>query len=368
MTSDSFDARLDGTVLMERSIERAAAASVADVEMRRFRLADERIDIRFVGAEAADPLCQALGHLAIAADADEGSPSFAIDVLDSAAAGVELSPVLQFIMRAAGVPNLGTRHEIPELTTDRTRAIAIPWDGVLAMYDRERARAWMWVADHRKLPLWDFGAPFRSILNWWLSDTGRFCVHAAAVGTDRGAVLITGKGGSGKSTSALACLGSELQYLSDDYCVIETDPAPVVRSLYSTGKLRGEVDLARFPHLRPWISNAERIGEEKQLMFLHEHAPDALLAAAPLRAIVLPSIVPEGPTRLSPISGGTALRALAPTSMFQLPDSGPAALTTMAALVRSVPSYVMEAGPDVTEIPGAIAALLTELDPEAVQS
>lgn len=355
------DDRLDGIELMQRSVERAVADPTAEVETRWFEIAGAQVSVRFVGAAAAEPLTRALGHARTPVP-ESTDAAFHLDVLDSAASGAELSPVLQFLMRAAGVPNLGTRHEIPELTTDRCRAIAVPWDGLLAMYDRDTARGWMWIADHAALPLWDFGAPFRSILNWWLSDTDRHCVHAAAVGSERGAVLITGKGGSGKSTSALACLGTELGYLSDDYCVIETQPTPIVHSLYSTGKLRGETDLARFPHLRSWVANIERIGEEKQLMFLAEEAPDALLAAAPLRAIVLPSIVPEGPTRLSPISGGTALRALAPTSMFQLPDSGPAALAMMASLVRTIPSFVMEAGPDVSEIPGVITSLLADLN------
>lgn len=359
MTSN--DGRLDGIELMQRSVERAVADPTVEVETRWFEIAGAPVAIRFVGDAAAGPLTRALGHVRTSVPESAGA-AFHLDVLDSAASGSELSPVLQFVMRAAGVPNLGTRHEIPELTTDRCRAIAVPWDGMLAMYDRDTARGWVWIADHTRLPLWEFGAPFRSVLNWWLSDTGRHCVHAAAVGSEHGAVLITGKGGSGKSTSALACLSSELRYLSDDYCVIETQPAPVVYSLYSTGKLRGETDLARFPHLRRWAANIDRIGEEKQLMFLAEEAPDALLAEAPLRAIVLPSIVPEGPTRLSPISGGTALRALAPTSMFQLPDSGPAALATMASLVRTIPSFVMEAGPDVSEIPVVIATLLADLD------
>ncbi|MEM9465651.1 MAG: serine kinase [Actinomycetota bacterium] len=351
------DERLDGIELLSRSIERAIENG-ASVETDSFAIAGATVEFRFVGADARPPLTQALGHLRGTGAAGDG---LRVDVLDGAAADADLTPLLRFVMRAAGVPNLGTRHEIPELTTDRGRAIAIPWDGVLAMYDREQARAWVWIADHTALPLWDFGAPFRSVLNWWLSDNAKHCVHAAAVGDEHGAVLLTGKGGSGKSTSALACLGSQLGYLSDDYCIVEAGDQPQVHSLYSTGKLRGETDLARFPHMRPWISNHERIGEEKQLMFLHDHVPEALMTSAPLRAILLPTVVPEGPTRVEPISGGAALKALAPTSMFQLPDSGPAAFATMAALAKRVPSFVMHSGPEVSTIPNVIEALLADL-------
>ena len=103
-------------------------------------------------------------------------------------------------------------------------------------------------------------------------------------------------------------------------------------------------------------------------MFLADHAPEALMISAPLRAILLPTVVPDGPTRVEPISGGAALKALAPTSMFQLPDSGPAAFATMASLVKRVPSFVMHSGPAVDTIPDVIEALLAELaegDPHA---
>ena len=351
------DHRLDAIDLLARSIERAIDAG-ASVEDDRFAIAGSTVTFRFVGAAARPLLTQALGHLR---GLDAAGDGLHVDVLDGAAADAGLSPLLEFVMRSAGVANLGTRHEIPELTADGSRAIAIPWDGVLAMYDRDLSRAWVWIADHTALPLWDFGAPFRSVLNWWLSDHAKHCVHAAAVGNDHGAVLLTGKGGSGKSTSALACLGSQLRYLSDDYCIVEAGADPEVHSMYSTGKLRGETDLARFPHLRPWVSNIERIGEEKQLMFLADHVPEALMTSAPLRAILLPTVVPEGPTRVEPISGGAALKALAPTSMFQLPDSGPAAFAAMASLVKRVPSYVMHSGPEIHTIPTVIETLLAEL-------
>jgi hypothetical protein len=45
---------------------------------------------------------------------------------------------------------------------------------------------------------------------------------------------VAGKGGSGKSTTALACLDSPLVYASDHYCSLTNEPAPYVYSLYDS--------------------------------------------------------------------------------------------------------------------------------------
>ena len=62
-------------------------------------------------------------------------------------------------------------------------------------------------------------------------DKGYQLVHAAAVGSEAGAVLISGKGGLGKSTTALSCLGKGLTYVGDSHVVVQLDPFPRVHSL-----------------------------------------------------------------------------------------------------------------------------------------
>ena len=46
-------------------------------------------------------------------------------------------------------------------------------------------------------------APFRTILTWWAADHRLALVHAAAVATGDGAVVLAGTSGAGKSTTAL---------------------------------------------------------------------------------------------------------------------------------------------------------------------
>src|SRR5205823_136180 len=80
--------------------------------------------------------------------------------------------------------------------------------------------------------------PLRHILHLWLASRGVQFVHAGAVGRPSGGCLIVGKSGSGKSTSTLATLGSELLYAGDDYVGVSvTTGGAHVHSIYGCGKL-----------------------------------------------------------------------------------------------------------------------------------
>jgi hypothetical protein len=180
------------------------------------------------------------------------------------------------------------------------------------------------------------------------------------VGLPDGGVLLVGKGGSGKSTSALVSLDSELRYAGDDYAMVSLSPQPMVHSLYSSGKVHAD-NLSRLPHLVPALSNAAVLDTEKGVVFVQEHFPGRLIEGFPLRAIVLPTISGGPVTRTVPASRAAALAALAPSTVFQLHNSGAEALRYSAQLVREVPAYVLELGANVSDVPPVLLALLQEL-------
>jgi hypothetical protein len=230
----------------------------------------------------------------------------------------------------------------------------------LSAVDLGADRAWYWVADPTALPYWELAAPIRQILHWWMATRGHQQVHSGAVGTPDGGVLLVGKGGSGKSTCALASLVSELRYAGDDYTMVSVEPRPWVHSLFSSGKVHPE-NLSRLPHLKPALWNGERLATEKAVLFVDQYFPDRPIEGFPLRAIVLPTITGGTHTRAGPTSRAAALVALAPSTVFQLHTAGSEALQYMTHLARKVPAYVLELGTDVSEIPGVILALLDEL-------
>jgi len=186
-------------------------------------------------------------------------------------------------------------------------------------------------------------------------------VHCRGIGHGTGGVLLPGKGGSGKSTTTLACTASDLAILGDDYCAV--DPATGrAHSLYNTVKLKAEEDVARFAHLQPFIDNVERVGEgddrERSMVFLHRHFPGRMLAGMPLKAILIPRVTGRRETAIAPASAAAALKALAPSTIFQLAGNERPAFQALVRLVRSIPAYEIGLGTEISAIPGVISRFL----------
>jgi Coenzyme PQQ synthesis protein D (PqqD) len=217
------------------------------------------------------------------------------------------------------------------------------------------------IDDAQNMPYWEQGSPVQTILNWWTTDRQQQHVHAGAVGTLNGGVLLAGKGRSGKSSTALACIDSPLLYASDDYCLVANNPQPYVYSLYNTAKLKGQADLELFPKLAHMVSNVDRIGLEKAMLFLHQNYPDKISRGFPIKAVLVPQVTGKVDTHLRPTTPGMALRALVPSTIFQLAGSGQTAFGIMSSLVKQVPCYVLELGTDMAQIPNMIVDLLAEM-------
>jgi hypothetical protein len=168
--------------------------------------------------------------------------------------------------------------------------------------------------------------------------------------------LLAGRGGSGKSTTALACLSAGMRYAADDYCLLANDPQPTVYSLYNTGKLE-TAQAQRFPQL----AHLARNSGDKAVFFLNEQFPAQLVAEMPLRAILLPRVTGQRETILQPAAPGEALQALAPSTIFQLPGGGAADFRFLAVLVKQLPCYRLGLGTEIERIPQVISRLLESL-------
>lgn len=226
----------------------------------------------------------------------------------------------------------------------------------LSMVDKKRNLAIYWVKNPDTIPYWEIGAPLRYIFHFWMQKNHLQLCHGGAVGKDNWGVLLVGKGGSGKSTTALACLDSELFYVSDDYCLIQSKPIPQVFSLYSTGKKNAD-DIERLSFLKNIISNQENLDQEKALYFLNEHFSHKMSSSFPLKAILIPRITGEKKTSLEKTSSVAGLTALAPSSIFQLPNARRESLKIMGELVKKIPCYYLNLGTDMKKIPEVILSL-----------
>jgi hypothetical protein len=325
---------------------RAEAAVGGPIE-RSIRVAGLPIRLRLAGPALLRPLTRALGHLA---SAPAPAPSLAVHIWDSDSTGVSLPPPAWHWEQFERDGEIGTED-------GRILVSFQVGPGILSVVDRERGLAVYWIKSAALLPRPEIGAPMRTIFQWWAIDAGLQQVHAAAVGLPDGGVLLPGKGGSGKSNTALACLAAGLLYAGDDFCLVRGGPRPAVASLYGTAKTAPD-DRRRLPILRAWDSAPPPPAGEKIIYFLDEHVPERLVAELPLRAILIPRLTGRPETRVTPGTPALALAALAPSTMLLMPSRATATFHALAGLVRRLPCFVAEVGTDAGQIAAAIADLL----------
>jgi hypothetical protein len=292
----------------------------------------------------------ALEHLATRASS---APALTICLWDSDSTGVEKPPPPPWSW-----DECTARGEVERYNDGRIHTAFHA--STLSMLDVDLDLGIYWVRDASQLTHTESGSPLLRIFHWWMRCHRKQLVHAGAVGTVEGGVLLIGKGGSGKSTTCLLCLESALLYLGDDYCLVSIDPSPYAHSLYSSGKVDAQ-DINRFPFLKPALSNPDRLDKEKALYFLGARFPEKIANGFPLWAILLPRVTGLPKTKLTKVSASAGLLALAPSTIFQLPGAGDQAFKVLGDLVRQVPSYTLEVGTDLSQIPNIILNLLSEL-------
>jgi hypothetical protein len=338
------------------------AASAGGPVQQWYRIGGHDVCVRTIPEQDARRLRPALRHLVLP-EAPSSAAGLTISAWNGAtpSAAPMLANLLQRL-RANWCAECGPRGEVLELHSSGISAIYNAGPNVLTVIDFERNRGWLLKLDDDAFPYWEVGSPFRFLLHEWFAARGLQYVHGAAVGTERGGVLLVGKGGSGKSTTALLCAAAGMQYAGDDYCLIDPSRA-WAHSLYNTGKLKGPDDYSRLAELKGRSTNPdsfERGGDGKGVYFLDEIWPDRVVAGMPLRAIVVPRVTGQTTTRLEPCSPFEALVAMLPSTVAQLPASSNEDCDRMVALAERLPAYVLHLGTDIRGVSAALIALLKE--------
>lgn len=330
--------------------EKAESSAGGCIE-RFYCIAGKKIRLRFAGEALIPYMTPALGHLAIEPVSD---PDLTVCLWDSSSTNTIMPPPPW--RRNQHHPKRG---EIIGFNSDRIHT-SFQWGAfALSLLDRDRNLGIYWVETPAQLPYWETGSPLRTIFNVWMGKQGIQLVHAGAVGIPSSGVLLVGKGGSGKSTTALSCLNSDLFYASDDYSLVTAEPNPTVFSIYSTGKKNAD-DVERLPFLARAISNSDRLDSEKALYFINEHFPEKIISSFPIRAILMPRITGKPETTLTPTSFSAALLALAPSTVIQLPGAGKEACQIMMQVASKVNCYYLELGTEVAQIPQVIFNLISQ--------
>lgn len=212
---------------------------------------------------------------------------------------------------------------------------------VLIMLDARRRRAIVQYPCVRKAPSYEHAAPMRDLVHWLHVLDGRYLLHGAAVGTERGGVLFVGPGGSGKSTAATTALQLGLCFVGDDYVALDI-AARRAFGVYRSIKVLPP-DVHRYPSLGAQSYTGAVEPDAKAVLFL-DPEPHGFRPGIALRAIVMPRLGYDSPA-LSPCTPAQAVAALAPSTLFQTVGHRSEVFHACAALALSLPAFEWRPGP-----------------------
>ncbi|MCI0492231.1 MAG: hypothetical protein L0Z07_04765 [Planctomycetes bacterium] len=328
-----------------------AARSLGE-QTRDFQIAGRRVRVRFAGAELTH-LARPLAHLECgplgAADS-----TFDLEILAWSGSGPYQPPTppwdFQQLHWFGEIANLGSHEFSVNFAADQ---------GLLSILHHPTRRALYWLPKAESLPFWETAAPFRIVLHWWSQMFGGHVAHAAAVGRGGQGVLLVGRGGSGKSTTAIACVDAGMEYVGDDYVLLTRTPRPTAHSLYQSAKIHTPFLRQTLSHWEGWV--AKEIGPEgKSLLFLNEHLPQQIRNQLTIHGVVQPRVTTSPQARMDRQPASQGLLAIAPSTMYQLPEARQATLSFFAKWTREVPAYLLHLGTDLTSAPRVLSQLLAE--------
>jgi len=226
-------------------------------------------------------------------------------------------------------------------------------------------KRYVYVFDSFDAPLWTRPEYSRPIIELVFSRMNLTSVHGGTLGRSGNGVLITAKGGSGKSSLITAGVSKGLQTIGDDFQFLETSPqgagAHTLWSLYHCVKL-GPSSPA-WPYLNTSApENPPLQGMEKYSIDLLEKFPGNVVHSQRVVALVVPSLGHE--VAIEPLSKALTLTALLPTSLGMSTRKRESALA-LTNLVESLPCYSLTVNHDLDSAINEIETLLAVHSPTA---
>jgi glycosyl transferase family 2 len=320
-----------------------------------FRFGGAPVCMRVAGDALAGHLTRSFEQL-LADDVDPAGPfALTIDAWDRASTG----------LGCPGVPMP------PEQTLLLDEGLITSYgDGLIVRYERghyvntiDRLSRDIFTcrADGNDQALYERAKPFPHELELWYRDQGVQQLHAGLVARDGRGVLFIGPSGSGKSTCTLACALDGFDYLGDDHNGLQMtrDGRCIGHSFYNAARI-GVGHLANFPELRAYEVPPHNQYDHKSLVFMTHVRPGHVASTCEIVAVVMPRIVPDGPTRFRRASKVQTLIALAPSTLKVPMGAGFGGFINLTEFIPKMPCFLLECGPDVRQIPQSVHRILDE--------
>jgi len=339
--------------MMHSDFQLAAARYPEELHDSFYIFAGQPVHMRVVGRELASHIGRPFSHLEIE-KRNLTSPQLTIEIWDK--------------NKLSGFRPAFNRDELEwtEMTlhsADR-RYVAQQLPHTVSCLDRDSRHIMASIAWHDQIFIYERAKPLARLLLQWHNDQKIQIIHGGLVACHDRGVLLLGKSGSGKSTTALTCVRAGLDYLSEDYVGLQrlNDGSFVGHSLYNSVFLE-TAHLARFTELAPYAIKGRPPQEAKSVIILSQLFPQRLRRVVPIRALAMLRVTDSSKVTFRAASKGEALLALGPSSLLQIPNRGLGVrgFKRLAELVEQVPCYAVELGGDLQAISSCVERVLDEV-------
>lgn len=338
----------------------AAFSRVSHPIVHDLEMAGLILRLRFAGDRLLPFILPAFSH-AIIPESDR-QPDYSVDIWDSDSTGTPLPPA------PCHLDDILARGELRGLRSDRHETAYHTHARMLSLVDHEAQTGIVCFGTSRSIPAFEWACPLRGILSWILRRKGIAMIHAAAVGTPDGALLIAGNSGAGKSSTALRCLAGGLHYYGDDLCAVSPlDSHAQVHCVYSSGKTYRR-DEPYFPELAACIRDHREEEYEKSIYFFANIMPRIPGNTGMIRGVVVPQQDPSMPLGITRMSIARVLSIVASSTRTLLPDAGTEVNRILSRVFHTTPCFQLNLGNDRQKLPEAIRHCLADLTQQSATS
>ena len=236
---------------------------------------------------------------------------------------------------------------MPELSCESIKTVYRDWDGSFSMLNLENCEAihctWNIHADTVAE-----SAPLRQLFHLFFQSTSCVLLHAASIGDHKGAILLVGAGGAGKSTTSACGISGHFSWLGDDSVIVDINTPQTVHSIYSSMRIA--------PEARQILEECAALEfkedclalDGKWLYFLNESASSPIVLSLPIIAIV--AISQSHSPGLRKATSIEVATALSQSTVLSLAYSGMIELQKIRTLLSTVPVFTMDVPRSATEV------------------
>jgi len=304
-------------------------------------LAQISVRLSFFDNKLSDILLPALSHITHSSAASQ-KPEYQIYVLDATAIRSPF-PAIE------GIANKFIfRGDIEDFSSPQYQIAYLIYSKIICAIDHFNKIGIVIAQDAKRIPVFTTASPFKEIFNWIMLKNQCSLIHAAAVGNQDGAVLLTGKSGAGKSMTAIRCLFHGFDFYGDDIVGISNKNKPTVHAIFASAKVF-QKDIAEITGLEKYSNWSNLKPKDKEVFFLSEDFKEQLPIQAPIKAI-LHVMQSDAKATFSPTSVAKVLNVVGSTSVTLFPYSHLAHTIQLMSLFQSVPCFKFELGNQVDDI------------------